>query len=231
MPWAPFYDYVADVWVPALRTLGVRAETELTAFGWYPIGRGEITASIEGLGPGAGSPPLSPLRLTDRGALRSVGGRAMASGLPAHVADRMASRARERLADLDPGASIACVRPPAACPGAAIFLTATYENVRAGFSASGERGKRAEDVADEAVDRLFAHHRSGAALDEHLADQILAPLCFASGVSVFTTARLSPHLRTNAWVIEQFGLARVALEEARNGCARVTVDPSPCSQP
>jgi RNA 3'-terminal phosphate cyclase (ATP) len=102
----------------------------------------------------------------------------------------------------------------------------TYQNARAGFSASGERGKPAEDVADEAVDRLLAHHRSLAALDEHLADQILVLLCFARGASTFTTERLSAHLRTNAWVIEQFGLARITFETIPGDGARVTLDPS-----
>jgi hypothetical protein len=46
----------------------------------------------------------------------------------------------------------------------------------AGFSSLGERGKRAEDVAKEAVDALVTYLESDGCLDSHLADQIFA-LC------------------------------------------------------
>jgi hypothetical protein len=43
---------------------------------------------------------------------------------------------------------------------------------------------------------------SGATLDRHLGDQILAPSCFADGPSRFTVEEITRHLETNAWVIE-----------------------------
>jgi len=53
VPWSPSFDYACDVWLPSLRRLGVRAELELVASGWYPAGGGEIRARIDGLGAGA----------------------------------------------------------------------------------------------------------------------------------------------------------------------------------
>src|SRR6516165_3219646 len=69
----------------------------------------------------------------------------------------------------------------AACPGAGIFLLAEYETLAASFSALGRQGKPSEAVADEAVAALREHHVSKAAVELHLADQLLLPLASATG--------------------------------------------------
>jgi RNA 3'-terminal phosphate cyclase len=73
---------------------------------------------------------------------------------------------------------------------------------------------------------LARHHASGAALDRHLADQVLLPLAVAGGPSQFSAEVASRHLATNVWVIEQFGLARVEVHTAASGVAEVTVTPT-----
>ena len=83
----------------------------------------------------------------------------------------------------------------------------------AGFSALGRRGKRAETVGQEAAGALLSHHRSGAAVDDHLADQVLPFLELASGTSRYTSPRISSHLRTNAWVCERLLDIRAGLHE------------------
>lgn len=115
----------------------------------------------------------------------------------------------------------------AACPGAGIFLTAEYERIRCGFSALGRLGKPAEMVADEAVDALLRHHASPAVVDEHLGDQLLVPFALADDASALVVERVSTHLQTNAWVIEQFGLARVQMVRQDSGAMLVTVSPVP----
>jgi RNA 3'-terminal phosphate cyclase (ATP) len=54
---------------------------------------------------------------------------------------------------------------------------------------------------------------------------MLLPLALASGPSAFTCEAATRHLRTNAWVIEQFGVARVNIEEQADLTARVAVLP------
>jgi RNA 3'-terminal phosphate cyclase (ATP) len=54
------------------------------------------------------------------------------------------------------------------------------------------------------VDAYEAFERTGAAVDRHLADQLLLPLALAAGPSRFTTDAVTEHLRTNAAVIQQF---------------------------
>ena len=113
----------------------------------------------------------------------------------------------------------------AACPGAAFFLAAEYEHIRVGFSSIGARGKSSEAVAEDAVGALLAHNRSGSALDPHLADQVLLPLALARAPAAFTCEAVTNHLKTNAWVIEQFGVARIAIEEQEGKGTLVRVTP------
>jgi RNA 3'-terminal phosphate cyclase (ATP) len=106
------------------------------------------------------------------------------------------------------------VEEDAAALGAGTLLFLCVRG-RAGFSALGRRGLPAERVADEAIDQLLAWHASGAAVDEHLADQLVPFIALAHGPSDFTCPRLSPHLRTVAWVAERFLPSRFALHDAR----------------
>jgi RNA 3'-terminal phosphate cyclase (ATP) len=225
MAWSPPFDYLRGVWLPALAQIGIEARLELHASGWFPIGKGEIRATVRGLG-ADWRRRLRPVDLRARGALLGVSGRALAANLPAHIPERMAKRARDMLGRLDVPVRIAPEVLRAACAGAGIFLSAEYERLRCGFSALGARGKPAEEVAEDAAFALIAHWTSGAALEVHLADQILAPLALAPGPSSFSVEGISRHLETNAWIVERFGLGRVALETAQGGTGLATVTPT-----
>jgi RNA 3'-terminal phosphate cyclase (ATP) len=221
MAWSPPFDYIRDVWLPMLGRCGLNAGIDLQAWGWYPIGKGEVIAEIE-----PGPPLLKPVQISEPGLLRRIRGRAVAANLPAHIPQRMADRARALLAGLGAEIDIEPLQVSAACPGAGIFLTAEYANLNCGFSALGERGKTSERVAEEAAEALIAHHASGAAVERHLGDQILLPLCFADGRSVFSVEDITAHIETNAWVIESFGVARVEVERAGPRIGQVTVTPT-----
>jgi RNA 3'-terminal phosphate cyclase (ATP) len=208
--WSPSFDYAQDVWLPALSQMGVSATLELSRWGWYPAGQGEIRVVIKGRGRG-----LSSVHFGQRGTLIRVWGRAVAANLPSHIPQRMATRANSLLRRSGVDARVEPLRVRAASAGAGIFLTAEYEAVRAGFSALGAKGKPSEVVAEEAVAALLAHRDSGAALDQHLADQLVLPLALSGGTSSFSTERVSRHLMTNIWVLEQFGLARISINRRR----------------
>lgn len=220
---SPTFDYVRDVWLPALERLGIRATIALDAWGWYPIGKGAIRADIAGAPPRAGR--LTPLQLLVPGPLLRISGRAAAANLPDHIPRRMAERAFALFAQLGTSVDIRIECVHAACPGTGIFLVAEYQHARAGFTALGARGKPSEQVAEEAADALLRHHASGAAVDCHLADQLLLPLCFAAGPSRLTVKQVTRHLETNAWVIEQFGVATIAMRRMETGTAEIVVTP------
>jgi RNA 3'-terminal phosphate cyclase (ATP) len=214
---SPSYDYVHDVWLPTLARMGVHAELSLVRSGWFPVGQGEVRLRI------AGTAELLPLHVEHRSPLRAVTGRALAANLPAHICERMASRTRDLLEQAGMAAEIEAAVVEAACPGAGMYLTAHYENSLAGFSAQGKRGKPAERVAEEACSALLHHHRSCAALEQHLADQLILPAALCRGESVFSVERITPHLVTNAWVVERFELARIDIAPVADGTGFVKI--------
>ncbi len=63
-----------------------------------------------------------------------------------------------------------------------------------------------------AVDPALAWLRSGAAVDTHLADQLLPFCALAQERSSITCPDRSAHLDTVAWLLEQFLPARIRLE-------------------
>jgi RNA 3'-terminal phosphate cyclase (ATP) len=219
--WSPPFDHLVNSYFPMLRRMGFRIDAELKRWGWYPIGRGEIVCTIAaGLTEDRAACPR-PIELLARGSMLRITGRAVTANLPAHIPQRMADRARSCLGNLDVPVHIEPQRVTAACPGAGIFLVAEYEQLAASFSAYGRLGKPSEAVADEAVGALREHHASEAAVELHLADQLLLPLSLATGVSTFTTPRPSSHLMTNAWTIGQFGIADISLAEGTPCLVRV----------
>jgi len=224
VPWSPPYDFLQDVWLATLRRLGLNASARLDAWGFYPAGDGEITLQIAGA-PSGSAALLEPLPATDRGRLTGISGRAVAANLPSHIAQRMADRAEALLRPLGVPVRINTERVRAVSPGAWIFLKPDYEAGCAGFGGHGRRGKPAEEVAEDAVAELMAHHQSGAVLDRHLSDQILLPLAFADGPSEFTSAAVTRHLETNAWAIGQFGIAKIDIERAPDGTGHVMIFP------
>lgn len=204
---SPSYHYVEQVYLPMLRRMGVEAQAQLKAWGWYPIGRGEVQLSI------SGNARLASINLLECGNLQQVRGLAVVTQLPAHIPQRMASRAENILREAGLKSAIATLRARAVAAGAGIFLTAEYEHSLAGFGALGKLGIASEKVAEIACEELLQFHHTGAPVDEHLADQLLLPAALAASKSEYRVADVSLHLRTNAWVIEQFGLAQVTVKE------------------
>jgi RNA 3'-terminal phosphate cyclase (ATP) len=116
---------------------------------------------------------------------------------------------------------------PAASRGTVLLLLAACEPGRACCFALGARGKRAERVADEAVDALAAFLGSDGALDPWLADQLLLPLALANGPSELRTSEVTAHLLTNAEVIRLFLPVEIEVGGPQGSPAVVRVRPRP----
>lgn len=222
VPWSPSFHYLIDVYLPALSRLGIDVKLELNQWGFYPAGGGEVRAHIAG-----GASSLHPLAMTEYGKENRIWGTAVASNLPSHIPQRMANRAQNLLAQAGLKANLEAQRVRSSGPGAAIFLAIEDENgARAGFSAYGRKGLPAEQVAEAAVQDLLRHRQREAPVDMHLADQLICTLALAQRPSVFTTCRITEHLRTNMWVVEQFMQTRFSLRETS-----VTVTPTGMENP
>jgi RNA 3'-terminal phosphate cyclase (ATP) len=105
-----------------------------------------------------------------------------------------------------------------------LALVAETKPVPALFFGLGARGKRAERVADEAVEQLIAYLRAApAAVDVHSSDQIVLPLVLAEGPSRYTVAEVTPHLLTNVAVIRRFVERDIVCEGEEGGAGVVRI--------
>jgi RNA 3'-terminal phosphate cyclase (ATP) len=187
VPWAPPVSYLIHVFLPTLRQMGIHVQIELARWGFYPAGGGEISVQIAGR-----EGPWHVVQLIQRGDLQRVWGTAAAMNLPAHIPQRMATRARNVLAEAGIQAQVEPQRLRGSGPGAGVFLFAEYDRVTAGFTAYGQKGLPAERVAD----------------------QLVLSMALAAGESRVATSRISQHLLTNIWVARQFLSRDLSVEEA-----------------
>ncbi|MBI2845785.1 MAG: RNA 3'-phosphate cyclase [Chloroflexi bacterium] len=203
VPFSPPFHYIQNVLLPTLAKLGVKAEASIEKWGWYPRGEGEIEVRVKG------KTNWQSLELVERGALLRIQGISAVSNLPISIAQRQIQRADEILEGAGGGKiEWEIISAPASGPGTCVFIWVEGENVSAGFTALGARGKPAEKVAEEATRDLLRYLDSGMALDMHLADQLILPLALAPDPSHFTTCRLTRHLLTNIWTVSHFLTAR-----------------------
>src|SRR5262249_40127201 len=80
-------------------------------------------------------------------------------------------------------------------PGRVLAVVRETAPVPTLFFGLGERGKRAERVADEAVEQAVEFLRADPpGVDAHSADQLVLPLALASGPSAFPVAAVTQHL-------------------------------------
>lgn len=217
--WSPSYHYMRDVLLPLLGKIGIKAGLDIEKWGWYPIGGGKLSASVEP------AKKLSPISITERGRLKNISGISAASNLPISLAERQRDHGNWLLKGAGLSANMEIVSAPSTGKGTFFFILAEFENVRAGFSALGATGKSAESVAEEAVRPFIEFLNSEGALDPYLADQIIPYIGICNGNSTFTTSRITKHLLTNLWVTQKFLPVEIGLEGREGELGTISIRP------
>ncbi|MBC2709203.1 MAG: RNA 3'-terminal phosphate cyclase [ANME-2 cluster archaeon] len=222
--WSPPIDYMAHVLLPVLETMGLKCNIKLQRRGYYPRGGGRVAAIIQ----------PSALRAVDldkekeadtkkeegmekeweRGKEKEpcrVAGISHSSNLPPHVMQRQADAATAALEKAGYSSSIDTWAANSPSTGSGITLWCGH----AGGSALGKRGLPAEKVGKAAAGEIITELGSGAAVDVHLADQLIPYIGLAGGGSL-TVRDVSGHTRTNIWVVEQFLGVEFRIEEKKD---------------
>ena len=210
VPWSPTVHYLREVFIPMVAKFGFEGSIQLARWGWYPKGCGEAIAEVQPTTDWQG------VQLGRRGKLQTISGISAASNLPEDIINRQHNQIQKRLARFRSSIHIEQLKGESIGQGTLVFLKAEFENGRAGFSALGARGKRAERVADETCQALVDFLASDAAIDHHLADQLILPMALAKGKSRFTTSRITRHLTTNIWLVQQFLPVRFEVHGTEN---------------
>ncbi len=212
VPFAPPFDHFERIFIPALAALGVQVTAQLRRRGFYPKGGGEVQVTVS---PAASVRPLS---LAERGAGLTIGGNSYSQGLPAHIAERMRESALARLRAAGHERTDVSLEVLERGPGqgCGICLWAECEGGPAlGGSALGRRGKRAEQVGQEAADALLEELRGNWAAESHLADQMIVWMAMAEAPSELTTGSVTDHIRSAVEVAEALAGARFSVEEGQ----------------
>ncbi len=209
-PSAPPADFLIRTWLPIVRRMGVRCEIELLRHGFFPAGGGEVSARVE---PGA----PTRLDLVSRGELRASRATAIVAGVPVDVARRELAEAARRLPSLPELQAETRVLPAREGPGNALLIELEHSTVSEVFTGFGARGVPAEAVADQVASSVRAYLDSGAAVGEHLADQLLLPMALAGGGRLLTN-HASSHLLTNLALIAKFLPIASRVEKSAGNC-------------
>ncbi|MRV76715.1 RNA 3'-terminal phosphate cyclase [Duganella sp. FT92W] len=217
-PKAPPAEFLQRAYGRAMAEMGARIDIQLERHGFYPAGGGIVTATVQ---PG---PQLQRLELLEPGARRVGYAESFIAAVPFSVAERELETVATAM-----GWSGEQLRPRQLPdkygPGNALLITLDSEHVTEVFAAFGEKSVPAEAVAKQAVHDARFYIASGAAVSEHLADQLMLPMALAGG-GKFTVDRVSLHARTNADVIARFLPVAFNFEgqERRSLC---TITPAP----
>lgn len=203
-PMAPPAQFLQRAYGRVLSDMGATVDIQLKRFGFYPAGGGEVVAKVEPC------TQLKPLELTERGERISAYAESFVAGIPTHVAKRELECVGRSMGWEE---SQLLVRglPQDQGPGNALLITLEQQHVTEMFCAFGEKAVTAEAVAKKAIQAVRDYVRSGAAVGEHLADQIMLPLALAGG-GRFTLSRISKHAQTNAEVIAKFLSVGISFE-------------------
>ncbi|RQG96563.1 RNA 3'-terminal phosphate cyclase [Natrarchaeobius chitinivorans] len=245
--WSPPIDYLQYVKLPLLRRFGLVAACEVDRRGFCPDGGGHVTLH---LAPSrfdridlVDRGPLEGVRIYSTEAVTLA---------DSDVASRQADGALERLrpffddrrteadadrrpeadadrrteADVGGGELVPIERRETTaasdCPGTAIVIRTDHEHTIGGFTALGERGKPAERVGEDAADAAIRYLEGNAAVDRHMADQLLPVLALAGGR--IRIPAMTDHVALGAELLESFGSS---VECERDGDSHLVTVSSP----
>ncbi len=180
---SPGYDYFEKVFIPAINLMGAKVESRMLRSGYYPKGGGEIELKVQ----------PSKLKGTESWPKEEhVKALIRVANLPLSIAMREKKVLIENEME-----DVSIREEQALSPGNSVTL---WKGLRGSY-VPGEKGKRAEAVAQEAVEELA---KETGDLDRHLADQILVYAVLAEGKTGFSTSEITSHFRTNADIISHF---------------------------
>ncbi len=207
-PHAPSFAFLQQAFLPQLARMGAEVSATLVRPGFYPAGGGRIEVAVT---PHAGG--LQPLHVPARGDLRRAHAEALVVNLPGSIGERELAVIANRLQW--PAENLALRTDKLGeGPGNVLSLFLEFATLTQVLVAFGEQGIAAEAVATRAAkvaSRLLA--QEAAAVEPHLADQLLLPMALAGGGS-FTTLALTQHATTNIDIIRRFLDVPIAVNEA-----------------
>ena len=174
--WAPIWEFFAFSYLPQIRAMGAEVEAGLVRHGFYPAAGGEIRLSIKPFDKAGANKSWSFTGLGDYRGGRVVG---IVSNIPRTIAEDEAKGIVQKLWELSLRREVCDAPSPG--PGNCCFAQLDFENASVVVSGVGSYGTSRKAVANGVASRVKRFLNSGAAVEEHLADQLLVPLAVLLG--------------------------------------------------
>jgi RNA 3'-terminal phosphate cyclase (ATP) len=206
---APSPFHMHHVLAPLVRSMGVDLSLEVIRPGYVPGGGGVIEMNVVPKRQG-----LDSLVLRAAGQVSEVRGTALSSHLAGQrVSERMAATCEAQIR----GAGMACAIDrvddvTAVHAGACLAIWAKGSTGSwLGADRAGRLGRSSEQIGRFVATTFLEDVRSGATVDRHLADQLVLFCALARGISSYIVPRGSAHLKSNMWLVAQFGAHAAAV--------------------
>ncbi|MGQ9545770.1 MAG: RNA 3'-terminal phosphate cyclase [Dehalococcoidia bacterium] len=206
---APSAYHMKFVLLPLLKQMGICADVDIIRPGYVPRGGGIIEVRVEPSG------KLKPLNLTEQGEIFSVKGMALSSHLrEKRVSERMAAECQRVLSSYGYRAEIEKIEDDSSLQeGAALAIYAeTSLGNRMGSDRAGRPGRSSESIGRYVADRFIEDVKTCAAVDRYIADQLIIYAGLGEGVTKYSIPRITEHVETNLWLIEELLGARTKIE-------------------
>lgn len=195
-PFAPTYEYFENVFLNALKEFGILCSSQLHSAGYFPQGGGKISIEVPSIIPsGSKSFPRS----FDVRAIISI----------SKSLDKLIAVREKKIFVQNSIENVSIYEQDSLSPGNAV----TCFRGLCGACSIGEKGKRAEVVATEALESL---KRETCDVDLHLADQLLIYAFLAKGETKYSTSSFSTHFETNLEIINKFIKRDFTLDKKNN---------------
>jgi RNA 3'-terminal phosphate cyclase (ATP) len=213
---APPFEFLEKTFLPLINRIGPQVQIELERYGFYPPGGGKFNVYIE---PAAA---LRRLDLTERAEILSRRARALVVNLPPSIGERELTVVKERLNWSD-DELIVETSDNAYSPGNVLTIELESRHLTEVITGMGERGVRAEAVAERAAAEAQKYLSLSAPVGEHLADQLLIPLALAGGGS-YRTGPLSLHTTTNIEIVKKFLPVEITITRVKGELFEVSIE-------
>ncbi len=207
---APSAYHMKFVLLPLLKKMGIQAELQIIRPGYVPKGKGIIEIEVEPV------EKLKPFNLIEQGKITSINGIALSSHLEEKkVSQRMAQECRKILSSQGYKVEIKEIYDESSLQeGAALTIYAdTSSGSIIGSDRAGRRDRRSESIGRYVAQNFMEDVNTGASVDRYIADQLIIYAGLAEGISRYSIPRITEHVETNLWLIEEFLGARTKISD------------------
>ncbi len=212
--WSPQIDYLREIILPQLYPYAEKIELKTEKRGYYPKGNGKVILKIKPRYNFNNIKEAPKINITEQGNLIHIKGTSHASIdlQKSEVAERQLRSAKITLNQLEVPINIDTQYLETDSTGSGITLIAVFSKeegnlgylspIKLGADELGEKGKPAEEVGKMAAEKLLKEINSKAAVDKHLADNLIPFLALIKGK--IKTSEITDHTSTNIYAVEKF---------------------------